>query len=187
MKNEVKVGDHVYDLGREHFVLHWGHSFKDVEHLFRLRQFTRLRSANFSGSDLDDAGLLRLSDYVELENLDLQDTQITVAGTGYLKQLKNLKYLRLKENPQLTNECIPNLIAIAHLQELQIHETSITEEGVQSLAILKHLRHLTLDVRKNNYTFDGLLKLSIAIPHCEILAKGDGVFCNGIFDGTWKH
>ncbi len=187
MENLIKIGNNFYDLGGEHFALKFDNSFKEVEHLFSLRQIKRLVSANFSSSDLNDNGLLILSNFIELDNLNIQDTQITNEGIKYLKKLKNLKFLRLKENPQLTNECIFNLIEIESLQDLQIQETSITEEGLKNLLILKNLRNITLDVSGNNYTFEGLLQLSIDIPDCNILAKGGGVFQNGKFEGIWNY
>ncbi len=91
MENLIKVGNNFYDLGSEYFSLKFDNSFKDVEHLFSMRKFTRLLSANFSGSDLNDDGLFILSNFPELENLNLQDTQLTNEGIKYLKKLKNLR------------------------------------------------------------------------------------------------
>lgn len=187
MENLIKIGKNFYDLESEHFTLKLDNTFKDVEQLFILRQFTQLSSANFSGSDLNDDGLFILSNFLELDNLNLQDTQITNEGTKYLKKLKNLKYLRLKENPQLTNECISNLIEIESLKDLQIHETSINQNGLKKVTVMKGLQDITLDVFEDNYTFEELLQLSIEIPNCNILAKGDGIFFNGNFEGEWRH
>src|SRR5262245_56062099 len=96
-----------------------------------------------------------------------------------------LRYLRLKENAQLSNACIPHLLKLRQLVDLQIHETSIDQDGVNQLVVMGALEDLCLDVWKDNYTFDGLLGLSIQMPRCRILAKGRGEFFQGEFRGTW--
>ncbi|MFN5416855.1 MAG: hypothetical protein ACK5B9_07345 [Flavobacteriia bacterium] len=186
MENLIKIGNHYYDLESEHFSLKMNDSFKDVENLFEMKKFTRLLSASFSGSDLNDDGLLLLSNFILLENLNLQETQITNEGIKHLKKLPNLKCLRLKENPQLTNECVVYLKEIKTLVNLHIHETSINMEGLKKLIVLQNLQFIALDVFENNYTFEGLSQLSIEIPNCEILAKGSGMFLNGNFEGKWE-
>ena len=154
-----------------------GNKFYEIQYNF----------ASFSCSDLDDEGLSTVSDYIEIENLNLQETEITNNGIKYLKKLKYLNILRLKGNPQLTNECIPYLTDLENLQELQIHETSIDQDGLEKLVVLEHLENIVLEVWENNFTYEGLLKFSIAMPNCTILAKGDGEFHNGKFNGKWGH
>lgn len=187
METLIKIGNHYYDLNSAYFSLKWETSHNYIHDLSNLRQFSNLISASFSSSNLKDEGLAYVVNCNEIENLNLQETEITNEGIKYLKKLKKLKYLRLKENPQLTNECISNLAEIEHLEDLQIHGTSITEDGLKNLAILENLKDITLSVRENNYTFEGLLKLSIVIQNCTILAKGDGIFYNGKFEGDWSH
>jgi hypothetical protein len=186
MKNLIKIGNNLYDLEGEHFSLKMGDTFDSVKHLFETKKFTRLLSACFANSDFNDAGLLLLSNFNLINNLNLQETQITNTGIKHLKNLKNLEYLRLKENPQLTNECIDYLTEIESLVELQIHETSISLEGLKKMVVLKNLHLIVLDVFEDNYTFEGLSQLSIEIPNCEILAKGNGMFMNGNFEGKWE-
>lgn len=187
MENSIKIGSHYYNLNNEHFSLKWEESLSYLNELSYLKQFPDLISASFSSSNFNDEGLIHLSNCSEIESLNLQETEITNEGIKYLKKLKKLKHLRLKENPQLTNECISNLTELESLQDLQIQETSITEDGLGKLIVLKNLEYITIDVWENNYTFEGLLKISIRIPNCNILAKGDGIFCNGEFEGKWRH
>jgi hypothetical protein len=54
------------------------------------------------------------------------------------------------------------------------------------MVVLKNLHLIVLDVFEDNYTFEGLSQLSIEIPNCEILAKGNGMFMNGNFEGKWE-
>ena len=187
METLMKIANHYYDMESEHFLLKYGESVSDINELFNLRKFTNLKSASFSNSDLNDEGLSFLSTLIQIENLNLQSTQITNNGTKYLKKFENLKYLRLKDNPQLTNDCIYNLIAMKNLQELQIQETLINQEGLKKIVEMKNIKNIIIDVWNNNFTYEGLLELSASNPNCSILAKGDGEFYNGKFKGKWKN
>lgn len=187
MENSIKIGNHDYDTSSKHFLLKWGESISNINELSYLNQFPNLKSATFTSTNLNDEGLAHVSNCRGIENLNLQDTEITNDGLKYLQNLTLLKYLRLKENSQLTDDCIPHLIELDYLQNLQIQETSITENGLKKLTVLQRLDMLVIDVYNNNYTFDGLLQISRELPDCEILAKGNGSFRNGEFNGKWKH
>ncbi|BAP33238.1 uncharacterized protein CHSO_4201 [Chryseobacterium sp. StRB126] len=193
MENSIKIGNHYYDINSEHFCLKREQSLSYINDLPLLNQFPNLTSASFSCSNLNDDGLAHISDCRKIEYLDVQDTEITNEGIKHLKKLENLKYLRLKENSQLTNDCIPDLAALDFLFDLQIHETSINEEGLKKFVALKNLEiycfleNICINIRDNNYTFEGLLDISKKIPDCAILAKGNGEFLNGTFDGKWRH
>lgn len=164
----------------------YGDSVREASSLLALRELPNLKGASFGGSDLNDAGMEMLCELSQLENLDLQDTQITNDGLCGLKKLKQLKHLRLKENPQLNNSCILHLKQIPSLQTLQIHDTSINQDGLDRLAVMSSLKDIVLSVYDGNFTYERLLRLSFALPHCRILAKGQGEFLNGAFDGSWK-
>lgn len=143
-----------------------------------------LGEANLGLTDLDDSGLLQISEYKNLSSLNVQETEITDQGISYLKNLKNLNHLRLKGNPQLTNACIPFLNDCQELIDLQIHETGINEEGLRELNI-PGLEDLIIDVRDGNFSYEFLIEYSAKFPNCRILAKGNGEFLNGKFDGEW--
>jgi len=169
----------------DHFALSNCH-IEDTGELANLRLFPNLRSACFAGTNLDEIGLAHVVRATSLENLNLQDTQISDAGLAHLARLPRLQYLRLKGNPQLTNACVPHLARLLALVDLQIHETSINETGLRQLASLVHLRDICVYVWQGNYSFAGLLELSARMPSCRILAKGNGEFLGGSFDGTWQ-
>ena len=186
MSQVIRIGEESFSSSIEHFSFSLDH--RDIEHmddLKNLRLFPRLTSASFCATNLDDVGLEHVSRVPTLENLDLQYTRITDDGLACLQRLPRLACLRLKENAQLTNTCIPHLLRLDALAELQIHETSIDHHGLAKLEAMKNLRHIVLDVREGNYSFDMLLALSSRMPACTILAKGDGEFFQGRFDGVW--
>lgn len=186
MENSIKIGNHYYDINSTHFILEWGESLSNFDELSYLNQFPNLTSATFTNTNLNDEGLAIVCSCSKIKYLDLQDTEITNNGIQYLQNL-NLEYLRLKDNLQLTDECVPYLIELDYLEDLQIQETSITENGLKKLMALQYLQKLTIHVWDNNYTFEGLLQISRELPEdCELLAKGNGSFYNGEFEGIWK-
>ena len=156
-----------------------------MKELAKLRLFARLTSVTFNGTNLDDCGLLHVASVSTLERLDLQHTKISNDGLRHLTSLRRLKYLRVKDNPQLTNDCIAHVLRLEHLVELQIHETSIDQAGVDQLVALSNLRDICLNVWQGNYVFQALIALSVRMPQCAILAKGRGEFCAGEFVGKW--
>lgn len=158
---------------------------KDMGELKNIYDLTYLGEASFALSELDDSGLLQISEREYLWNLNVQDTAITDQGISYLKNLKYLSHLRLKGNTQLTNACIPFLNECQELTNLQIHETSINEDGLRELNI-PGLEDLIIHVRNGNFSFEFLIEYSAKSPNCRILAKGQGEFLNGKFDGEWE-
>jgi hypothetical protein len=185
MSPVIRVGEEAFDSSIEHFSFRLDH-IESMGELRKLSQFPYLRSASFGGTNLDDVGLEHVSCVPTLENLDLQDTRITNDGLACLAGLPRLQHLRLKENAQLTNACIPQLLRLGGLVDLQIQETSIDQHGLNKLEGMKNLRNICLDVWGKNYSFDMLLALSVRMPACTILAKGHGEFFQGRFDGVWK-
>jgi hypothetical protein len=181
----ISIDGQLFDSSSEYISFDFYHQIGDMRELTKLRGFTNLKSANFCGSGLDDVGLRYVSDVPTIENLDLQDTRITNEGLSVLERLPNLKVLRLKENEQLSNECIPHLLKLKQLMNLQIHETSIDQFGLNQLAVMSTLTDICLYVEGDNYSFDGLLNLSNWLPLCTILAKSRGEFWQGEFTGRW--
>jgi hypothetical protein len=180
----IRVGAESFSSSIEHFSFALDH-IENADDLKNLLLFPNLRSASFGGTNLDDVGLKHVSRVLTLEDLNLQCTSITDDGLAYLENLHGLRHLRLKENPQLTNACVPHLLRLSALVDLQIHETSIDQHGLNRLDSMKNLRGICIDVWRENYSFEMLLALSVRMPACTILAKGRGEFLQGRFDGVW--
>lgn len=143
------------------------------------------RSASFGDSNLDDEGLALVSGLATLEGLDLQGTRISNAGLSWLARLPRLRRLRLKDNPQLTNACIPALARLTTLVDLQVHETAIDQAGLAGLTHLTGLRDVLVEDDAARFTFAGLAELSMRMPGCTFLVKGRGEFRAGRFTGSW--
>ncbi len=184
---KITVDNQPFDETIEHFAFGDDkETIDDTAELKKLRLFKNLKSATFAGNNLDDVGLDYVCDVPTIDNLCLQETKVTDQGLASLAKLPRLMYLRLKDNPQLTDDCVPHLVRLPQLVDLQIHETSITEEGLRQLATAQTLTGICIDVWNDNYSFDGLAEVSAQMPNCTILAKGRGEFHRGKFSGRWE-
>ena len=184
MGSVVRINGETLDPSIRHF----SSSFRDIADMEELRQlqlFPELTSADFTATNLDDVGLVHVSRVATLANLCLQETRVSNDGLACLVNLPRLQHLRLKDNPQLTNACVRTLVRLPGLTDLGIHETSIDEAGLRELVVLDRLEDVCIQVWEGNYSFDGLLEISSKMPGCRILAKGQGEFLAGKFDGTW--
>jgi len=179
----ISLDGQLFSPASKHFSFGLFHRISDMNALAKLREFRNLESASFYGSGLNDAGLCYVADVSTIENLNLQDTKLSNEGLSVLERLPDLKYLRLTESDQLSNECIPHLLKLKQLVDLAIHETSIDQIGLNQLAAMDTLKDMCVEV--DNCSFEGLLELSTRMPGCRILAKGRGEFWQGEFDGKW--
>lgn len=181
MGTTVNILGHDYDKNIDALLLD---TISNSNELVSLKKFPNLKYIGLYNSNIDDQGLKYLSASVTIDNVNLQGTAITDKGIAYLSNLTQLKYLRLKECDQITNNCITHINSMIHLEDLQIQETNIDQQGLQHLA-LANLRFICLDIWEGNYTYNFLTQFSKRFPDCEILAKGKGSFQSGQFDGIW--
>lgn len=174
----VDICGQQFERSLEYFIFAWpAPEITNMEELRKLRQFPNLSGASFGSTNLDDDGLRWVCENANIENLDLQDTKISNAGLVALKELHDLKILRLKENPQINNDAIQHLNALVNVVDLQLHETSVNHEGLARLT-LPRLDQLLVGIWDGNYSFDFLQELSERLQ-CTVLAKGDAEFRRG--------
>ena len=146
--------------------------------LKKLIQLKNLKHLNISSSDLFDKHLIFIGQLETLELLDLDLTEITDNGLRNLNSLKRLRELRLKDNPQLTNDCIEFLFDIEQLELIHIENTSITKTGLIKLLTQKELKSVILGSEFDN-EIDELLRITKTYPKLEITLKGTGLISNG--------
>lgn len=175
MENVIEICGQSFDRDSEHFAFEWPFTdIEDMAELDKLRLFPQLRSVSLGSTNINDLGLQYVCKNPNIDNLNLQDTQITNEGIRCLAELKGLKYLRLKENWQLDNGCIEAINQLQSLVDLQLHETSIDGAGIKAINLV-HLRDLMV-----NETEDSILRhLSHQLPRCRILIKGKAEWLNG--------
>jgi hypothetical protein len=185
MGETITIDGKEFDAAASHADFTW-HRFSDTGTLLGLAAFRELRAASFGGANLDDRGLELVCRISTIDTLDLQDTEVTNEGLVSLGRLERLDYLRLKDNQQLTNDCVQHLVSLPLLENLAIQETSIDERGLWLLKGKRSLRDLCLDVFEENFSLEGLRRWSAATPGCTVIAKGRGEFVAGVFDGEWE-
>ncbi|MFD0992006.1 hypothetical protein [Tenacibaculum geojense] len=150
----------------------------EITELEKLCQLKKLTHLNLSSSDLFDKHLEIIGQLESIKLLDLDLTEITDNGLQNLKPLRQLKELRLKDNPQLTDKCIEFLSDIEQLELVHIENTSITMIGLTKLLNQKKLNSVILDFELDN-EINELLNLSKKYPKLKIIIKGKGVILNG--------
>ncbi|MGD1840016.1 MAG: hypothetical protein ACFB0B_03845 [Thermonemataceae bacterium] len=152
----------------------------DIEktELYKLLRLKNLKHLNTACADLCDQHLEVIGQITTLELLDLDSTAITDNGLQHLIPLNQLKELRLKDNPQLTDACLDFLSNIEQLKLIHIGNTSITITGLATLLAKKELATIILDTTFDTAR-DELLKITKQYPQLSITLKGTGVIANG--------
>lgn len=132
---------------------------------------TSFQRVNFRIYNVDDEGLLRMVGYVRsIVQLDLDGTDITNEGIGYLTQLESLKELRLKECLAIDNGCIDFLCEIQSLELLHLGGTGINLDGLEKIGCLRNLKLLLVSASEGEEEF--LSKIETALPpECEFLVN----------------
>ena len=151
---------------------------KGIDELQKLTALKLLEHLNAASADLNDDHLEIIGQLVSLELLDLDLTELSDQSLRFIEPLQNLRELRLKDNPQLTDECIPSLIQLTSLKQVHIENTGITWKGLKQLVSEVDLESVILGSEFNDFE-DELLTISSLRPEMEILFKGMGMIRNG--------
>jgi hypothetical protein len=94
-----------------------------------------------------DSDLEKLKGIATLTELDLEGTQITGDGLKHLRNMKNLRRIRL-DRTKITDAGLANLAGLTTLKELLLWETQITDVGLMHLSRLTNLQELWIDDTK---------------------------------------
>ena len=156
---------------------------ESLRHVGKLRSLTHLSFGH--AKQIDDDGLLYLSDLTNLERVNLWHTgmsnegletisalpriraiiaggtKITDSGTRCLRKNQTLEVLVL-QNTIIGDETLKNLSKISTLKELVVTGTNITDDGLASLNDCQHLKKLS---RSTNFTTStGRASLQLRLP-----------------------
>lgn len=132
---------------------------------------TSFKRVSFRLYNVDDEGLLRMVSYVRaIDQLDLDGTDITNEGIGYLTQLTYLKELRLKECLGINNGCIDFLCKMQSLELLHLGGTGISLDGLESIGCLRNLKLLLVSASDGEEEFLSKIEAGLA-PECEFLVN----------------
>ena len=94
---------------------------------------------------ITDAGLEPLTGLTQLQQLNLEYTQITDVGLEHLKHLTQLQGLNLGCNYEITDDGLEHLKDLTQLQQLNLERTQITDVGLEHLKKLTQLQQLNLE------------------------------------------
>lgn len=102
-----------------------------------------------------------------LEELRLEDSQVTDAGLAHLMAFKQLQIVDLHKSQKITDKGIESLKALPKLSKLELSYTRLGDGAVDSLLQAKQLK--VLHLTGTRVTSAGLKKLRDGLPGCEVL------------------
>jgi len=133
-------------------------------------RLTDVQELNLNYTDVTDAGLEHLNGLTNLKKLYLNDPKITNAGLVHMKALTQLDTLHLN-NTQVTDAGLEHLKGMTDLNVLSISDTKVTDAGLEHLTGFAGLRYLNISYTQ--VTGEGVNKLEQALPNCRIIRQVD--------------
>ncbi|MHC5539248.1 leucine-rich repeat domain-containing protein [Singulisphaera rosea] len=107
-----------------------------------LAKLPKLKTVDFSKSDLSDSGLARLRG-LDLHFLILCETKVTDAGIRHIRNMNNLNTLYL-DRTSVGDDAMAGLATLPMLEVLMVSETQVGDLGVRSIAKLPALKVVNL-------------------------------------------
>ncbi|MBN1796936.1 MAG: peptidylprolyl isomerase [Spirochaetales bacterium] len=141
-----------------------------------LKDLINLEYLDVSNTDLTNEGLQYFASMKKLKYLDLRDTHVSGIGLKHIKDLKELRYLDLSET-RVSNAGLEYVSNLTDLETLVlILCKNFNDNGIKHLARLKKLKYLYLDyndVTDNGMTFLKELKNleALRISRLEVTAE----------------
>jgi hypothetical protein len=97
-----------------------------------LARYPTIKTVDFAGSCVDDAGLRGLSGLRALQHLMVSNTSITDRGLRELERIPSLKIVIL-HHTATTDGAIESLIKLPNLKGVDLTDTLVSQEGVDRL------------------------------------------------------
>ncbi len=147
----------------------------------------RLTSLWLQHGDVDSSVVKSISKLSSLQNLDLADNPLGLDGATFLSSLENLSQLRL-DDTGIGDESVKAIASLGKLRELYLTgNPEITDQCVPELCRLQNLE--TLYVHRTGISSSGRQTLQDALPNCEISPAGDSESTSyrhgGNSEGLW--
>lgn len=106
---------------------------------------THVDQVRFRYYGANDSDLHRMVQEVKsINQLDLDETDVTDEGMKYLLELSYLRELRLKGCQKITNQAMEFICKFEGLELLHLHDTEINTDGFQHIGNLKQLKRLLI-------------------------------------------
>jgi serine/threonine protein kinase len=167
-------GTRVTDAGLEHLA-----GLKKLQHLSldqtavhgkglrALRGMKDLEELRLWGQPATDEDVEQLKSLTNLRVLDLWGSRISDRGVEHLTALTHLSWLRLPNDPKITDGALKWVSRMSKLEGLYLNCPQITDAGLEHLKGLSEVRYLNLDGTR--VTADGVRALRAALPGCNII------------------
>lgn len=141
--------------------------------------FENLDELDIDGTQITDAGLLHVKRFSKLRGLHADNTKITDAGLAHLSGMPSLIILNI-ENTQVSGKGIACLADLPELRLLNLNKTPITDSDLSYLKGIKNLKHLSLE--NTRITDAGVIHL-LQLKQLETLRiSGTQISENGILE-----
>ena len=114
-----------------------------------------LRKLDLSNAQIDDDGLTQIA-HLPLDELWLQETNITDVSAATLSTIKSLSFLALNAT-SLTDDFLERLETLPELENLGLRGTRVTSAGMKHLA--RHPKLKDLDVYRTSIDDTGVFNL----------------------------
>lgn len=128
-------------------------------------QFVQVTGVDLSGRDVDDRSLAAMADLRFLQELNLDRTFVTDAGSSALQSFPELRVLSLRFT-KLTDKSAEQIGSLQSLGYLYLTSTRFTDAAVPHLEKLDGLDELY--VRWTSISDAGAERLRRALPHCDV-------------------
>jgi internalin A len=126
--------------------------FKDLKNLKRYSGF--ITELSVAGTSIGDAEVRAIGSLKRLQNLDLNDTQVSAKGLASLNELALLG-IGLENCPNVTDAAIIEVAKFSELERIAISNTGVTDQGFHQLRNCHQLRVIWLS---NTHVSDSGLK-----------------------------
>ncbi len=108
--------------------------YTTISNIEPIEHLGKLRWLDLEETEIDDQALESLAGLINLEILVLTRTKITDSGIARLSHLVNLDELRLNETV-VSDACLIHLEGLSKLRNLEMCKTNVTGEGVAKLQL----------------------------------------------------
>lgn len=133
--------------------------------LRQLPPISLLEHVGLTGPGVTDETLADLGHCTRLTSVSLAGARISNDGLRHLSALRWLRWLTLRGTP-ISGRGLSHLTSLPGLVSLDLADTPIGDEDLGELAKLSAL--VELDLRGTRVTAEGLTRLQLALPRCQI-------------------
>ncbi len=138
------------------------------EGMSHLKNFSRLEALSLDMTSITDVGLSSVAKCTHLRDLQLTHTQVTDSGLKQLCVLRKLEKLGLSRTVVTDEGLIPILEALHNsLRWLNVQNTNVSDECVPYLVALPRLDFI--NVKESNMTEFGVAKIQQTFPKCALV------------------